>query len=112
MVTVDPRVRPWALIGALAWTALQPASAQVPLDPELGRLPVEARIMSAPVFEEPLVWVGSAPPAIEESEALWAAINLMREHGPALGFEALEIFIEEFPDSAWTPALRSNLGFA
>jgi RHS repeat-associated protein len=85
------------------------SSAQVPLDPELARMPVIERIVSAPVFEEPLTWVGDEVPGIEESEALWGAIDLMREHGPQLGFEALEVFLEEYPGSVWVPSLRSNL---
>jgi hypothetical protein len=97
-----------ALLFLLAGATI--SRAQVALDPELARMPVIERIVSAPVFEEPLTWVGYEVPDLEESEALWAAIDLMREHGPQLGFEALEVFLEEYPGSVWMPSVRSNLG--
>jgi len=95
----------------MAWTALLPLRAAVALDPALARMPVVERIVSAPVFEEPLTWVGDDLPGNEESEALWAAIDVMRQLGPRAGFEALEAFVEAYPDSVWTPSLRSNLAF-
>ena len=85
---------------------------QVPLDRYLERMPVTERIVSAPVFEEPLRWVSEEPPALEESEALWAAIDLMRQHGPWPGFEALEVFVQEYSESVWVPSVRCNLAHA
>ncbi|MCL4181514.1 MAG: hypothetical protein KJ072_27720 [Verrucomicrobia bacterium] len=99
------------LLLMMAWAALLPLRAAVALDPALARMPVIERIVTAPVFEEPLTWVGDGFPGDEESDALWAAIDVMRELGPRPGFEALEAFIEAFPDSAWTPSVRSNLAF-
>jgi hypothetical protein len=95
----------------LLWLASVSAGAAVALDPALARMPVIERIVSAPVFEEPLTWVGDDLPGDEESEALWAAIDLMRELGPRVGFEALEAFVEAYPSSSWTPSVRSNLAF-
>jgi hypothetical protein len=95
----------------MAWAALLPLRAAVALDPALARMPVIERIVTAPVFEEPLTWVGDDLPGDEESNALWAAIDVMRQFGPGPGFEALEAFVEAYPDSAWTPSVRSNLAF-
>ncbi len=96
---------------AVLCAAVLPARAAVPLDPALARMPVIERIVSAPVFEEPLTWVGDDLPGDEESESLWAAIDVMRQFGPKAGFEALEAFIEAYPDSAWIPAVGCNLAF-
>lgn len=67
------------------------SQAAVPLDPELAKLPAAARIMAAPVFEHPLDFVGQEPPP-QETEDLWAAIDVLREHGPKVGVAALEAF--------------------
>ena len=82
----------------LAWAFPLPLRATVALDPILARMPVIERIVSAPVFEEPLTWVGEDLPGDEESEALWGSIDLMHEHGPRAGIEALEAFVEAYPE--------------
>jgi YD repeat-containing protein len=35
----------------------------------------------------------------------------MRQNGPGLGIRALELFVETYPNSVWTPSLRNNLAF-
>jgi len=85
--------------------------AQQPLDPQLAALPVYERIAQAPVFLEPIVCVGEGRPERAESEALWAAIEVMREQGAKPGVEALEMFLETHPESRWTPSVRASLGY-
>jgi RHS repeat-associated protein len=111
LLHLGPALNPILTLLLIAGAALPPLRAAVALDPALARMPVIERIVSAPVFEEPLTWVGDGLPDDEESEALWAAIDLMRQLGPGAGFEAIEAFIEAYPDSVWTPSLRCNLAF-
>jgi len=102
------------LTGSAALVAsvfLPGALAQVPLDPELARLPVVERIMQAPVFENPLVYIGELPPDPNESQDLWSAIDVLRQYGPSTGIPALELFIQSYSNSVWTPSLRNDLGF-
>src|SRR6266571_7165508 len=87
------------------------AQAQVPLDPQLAAMPVERRITQAPVFTHRLVYAGEQPPDPIESQDLWSAIDVMRENGPGVGIPALELFVEEYPRSPWTPSLRNNLAY-
>src|SRR3989442_3123233 len=84
--------------------------AQVALDPYLAGLPAEQRITQAPVFRDPIIYVGDQPPDAAESEDLWSAIDVMRQHGPAVGIPALELYIQSYSNSVWTPSLRNNLG--
>jgi RHS repeat-associated protein len=86
-------------------------SGAVPLDPWLAQLPVVERIMSAPVFETPLVFVGNQPPDLVEAATLWVTIDVMRQQGPGVGVPLLEEFIQAYTNSVWNPSLRNNLGF-
>ena len=98
------------LLGVTAAFATQAPGGGVPLDGGLARLPVIERILRAPVFPSPLVFVGDQAPDVAESEDLWLAIDVMRVNGPKVGIPALELFVESYPKSAWVPSLRSNLG--
>src|SRR5205814_1109966 len=84
--------------------------AQVPLDPQLAALPTVQRIMQAPVFRDPIDYIGDQAPDPTESEDLWAAIEVMRQNGPAIGIPALELFVQTYSNSVWTPSLENNLG--
>src|SRR3989442_1616777 len=74
-------------------------------------MPVERRITQAPVFTHPIVYVGDQLPDPSESQDLWNAIDVMRQNGPGAGIPALELFVETYTNSVWTPSLRNNLGF-
>jgi hypothetical protein len=52
---------------ALAIPFVLTTQAQVPLDPYLAGLPVEQRIMQAPVFANPIVYIGDQAPDPAES---------------------------------------------
>src|SRR5881296_1205030 len=78
------------LFGFLTWSLY----AQVPLDPYLAGLPTVQRITEAPVFANPIVYIGHQAPDPKESEDLWAAIDIMFRNGPGVGIPALELFIE------------------
>src|SRR6266571_2331374 len=95
---------------ALAASLVLTAQAQVPLDPQLAAMPVERRITQAPVFTHPIVYVGDQLPDPSESQDLWNAIDVMRQNGPGVGISALELFVETYTNSVWTPSLRNNLG--
>src|SRR5437667_10909560 len=95
---------------ALCVSFLLTARDQVPLDPQLAAMPVEQRITHAPVFQDPIVFVGDQPPDPSESQDLWSAIDVMRQNGPGIGLPAIELFVETYPNSGWTPSLRNNLG--
>jgi hypothetical protein len=77
--------------------------------PELRRLPLVERIQQTPAFPEPLEPVGGARPGNIESETLWAALELMVSEGGRSGAQALEVFLEAFPDSAWAPTVHYGL---
>src|SRR6266568_3333023 len=80
--------------------------AQVPLDPQLAALPTIQRIMQAPVFRDPIDYIGDQAPDPAESEDLWAAIDVMRQNGPAIGIPPLELFVQTYSNSVWTPSLE------
>jgi RHS repeat-associated protein len=67
------------------------------------------QVSRAPLFQQPLVWVGKEPLSEVESETLLQAINVFRTKGPEAGFQALEKFVSSNPHSAWTPALEVHL---
>jgi RHS repeat-associated protein len=96
---------------ALAVSSALTARAQVALDPQLAAMPVEQRITQAAVFTHPIVYVGDQPPDATESQDLSSAIDVMRLNGPGIGLPALELFVETYPDSVWTPSLRNNLAY-
>ena len=95
---------------ALSLSVLPALRSQVPLDPQLAALPVAQRITQSPVFKDPIVYAGDQAPDPSESRDLWSAIDVMRQNGPGVGLSALELFVETYPDSGWTPSLRNNLG--
>ena len=64
-------VSPNLILFWAAWLAALPRPGGGRAGPGLARMPVIERIVSAPVFEEPLTWVGDNLPGDEESEALW-----------------------------------------
>jgi hypothetical protein len=68
------------------------------------------RITQARVFYQPIVWVGQTPPDQADSQSLWTALGVFISLGVEPGIEAIEAFIQSFPDSPWAPALHSNLG--
>jgi YD repeat-containing protein len=89
------------------------------------------RVMPSRIFGESLMWVGKEPPSEAESKALYELVTVITEQlqnqlmpaglknheGIAKSFKSLPIdyavleqFIQTYPDSAWTPCLRANLG--
>jgi len=67
------------------------------------------QVVNDPVFGQPLMWVGTQPPPAVESKFLSDNINIFKAEGMASGIAALEKFVNERPDSAWTPALNVNM---
>ena len=66
-------------------------------------------IMKAPLFLEPVVWVGQTPPSEAESKELWQAAGLDPNSTGGDKIGGLEAFIQKHPESPWTPSLRCNL---
>lgn len=85
-----------------------PAAAAIPTDPSTVAL--ETRLREARFFEEPLVATG--PSSIEEQQALWEAIQKFRDGRGAEAFEPLQAFLDQYPGSPWSLALRTNMGLA
>ena len=95
------------LIAALICSAAATALAQT-VRPHT----IEQLVSGFGLFDEPLVWVGAAPPPAAESQALWGAL-LKGQAGPwPDSLSALEDFISTYPDSIWVPSLRALLGKA
>ena len=69
-----------------------------------------SRIAGRVVLYQPLMWLGTAPPAEAENQALWAALEQVPKRGLHACLPALEDFLQAHPDSPWTPSLRVNLG--
>jgi tetratricopeptide (TPR) repeat protein len=69
------------------------------------------RITSAPAFLQRILWTGAQAPPVTESDALWSALEQMRDAGPQAGFAALDAFVARHPNSAWTPSVRANLAY-
>ena len=67
------------------------------------------KIINEPAFPYRLVWAGDQTPSENESQALWDALQIMRETGVRAGITRLELFVAANPHSPWTPALQSNL---
>jgi YD repeat-containing protein len=61
-------------------------------------------------FEEPLVPIGAAPTSAE-NEAVAAAVAAYGHRTAADDFSALTDYLEDYPDSAWSAALWTGLGF-
>jgi len=61
-------------------------------------------------FKQRLVPVGPTLPSEAESQVLFEVLTQWRVQGDQAGLPALEKFVEEFPDSAWAPSIRINLG--
>ncbi len=66
------------------------------------------QVSHAPLFQEPLIWLGPSPSDIE-SQALLAAIDTFKTKGIGPGFTALEQFVAKYPHSGWTPALEVHI---
>jgi len=96
---------------ALSVSFARTARSQVPLDPQLAAMPVVQRISHAPVFRDPIVYIGDRAPDPAESEELWRAIEVLSQQGPRVGIPALELFAQTYSNSVWTPSLQNNLGF-
>lgn len=75
----------------------------------LAEVPYHQRIYREFVFDQPIIWIGSALPPAAESEALWKAIEVAKAGGRDAGLTVIERFIEDYPLSAWVPSLRSHL---
>jgi len=91
------------LIAVYCGTVLIPnASAQTSMVEE---------IVQQPIFQHRLIYVGDRMPDEQETRDLGLAIKLLYSDGVATGIAAFEEFIAAHPDSAWTPSLRSNLGY-
>ena len=64
---------------------------------------------SAVLIPRRLEWVGSVAPSDAESDALWTALSSFQNKQWQTGLPAVEGFIATYPQSAWTPSLRSQL---
>ena len=67
------------------------------------------QVSRAPLFSQPLVWIGSQPPSGTESQALLKEIDVFKRKGVDAGFASLDQFVQTYPHSAWTPALEVHL---
>jgi len=67
------------------------------------------QVSRAPLFADPLVWVGAQAPSEAESIELLDDIEIFKDKGIVDGFSALEQFIASHPQSPWTPALQVHL---
>src|SRR6266404_742157 len=67
-----------------------------------------AQISSSGAFYLPLAWVGSAPPANEENQELWAEIRKINLRGAEPSIAFLQEFVSARPNSPWTPSIRAN----
>lgn len=85
-----------------------PAAVAIPTDSST--VGFETRLREARVFEEPLIATG--PSSIEEQQALWQAIQQYRDGEGAEAFVPLQAFLDQYPDSPWSLALRTNMGLA
>jgi len=63
-----------------------------------------------PLFKRPLVAVADVPAAADERVLLSELAVQTRVEGPVWLAEALEVFLEERPESAWAASIRANLG--
>ena len=67
------------------------------------------QVSQAPLFPDPLVWVGNQAPSDAESEELMDDIGTFKTNGVAAGFATLEKFVTDHPHSPWTPALEVHM---
>ena len=72
--------------------------------------PAHAAPLTSRLLAEPLVPTGPSSPA--EQAALRAALARFDAAGDPLDRGVLDAFLERYPDSVWTSALRGNLGLA
>ncbi len=85
------------------------AAASLVVTSEVSAAPAAVeQVIRAPLFQRPLVWVGSQPSGAE-SEALLKDIDVFNTKGMDPGFAALEQFVATHPNSAWTPDLQVHL---
>src|SRR5262249_26768516 len=68
------------------------------------------KISGALILYRPFVWVGEIPPPDNESSILLACMQAAKRSGIGSAGSGIEEFIRDFPQSAWVPALRANLG--
>jgi tetratricopeptide (TPR) repeat protein len=61
-------------------------------------------------FQQPLRAVGQSPMAAGEAVLLNLGIQNLSGRDPMPLADFLEAFVEAYPESVWTPALRMNLG--
>src|SRR5579862_8068701 len=67
---------------------------------------------SAVLSTRRLEWIGSTPPPDAENQALWTALRAFQNNQWQAGYAAVEAFIATYPQSAWTPSVRSQLAAA
>jgi len=77
---------------------------------EFSANPTEKEFFRARVFEEPLVPVGGTPTADENSDLAAALVGYAKRAGPD-DFTSLTGFLDKHPQSPWTAALLTGLGF-
>lgn len=63
------------------------------------------------LFQQPILWVGSAQPDEGESQALLSALDISSAEPNRLTtrIQSLESFIAAYPNSGWTPSIQANL---
>jgi RHS repeat-associated protein len=68
------------------------------------------KVQNASFFKDRLQWVGSSQPSEADSQACWEMGQvLFSTNTLVIQLAALETFISQHPDSAWTPSLEANL---
>jgi RHS repeat-associated protein len=67
------------------------------------------KLSHAPLFLQPLVWVGTNAPDSDETRELYEAAGLDPDHQPADRLASMEAFVRGYPNSSWVPSLRANL---
>lgn len=65
-------------------------------------------VAHARLFPQPLLWVGAQPPE-PESRTLLTDIGVFNTAGVEPGFEALQQFVAQYPQSGWTPCVEVHL---
>src|SRR4030095_11576245 len=68
------------------------------------------KISQMPIFERSIVWCTASPPSDEVAAPLLEVLDSLSGKGPANATQVLEAFIQQNPNSPWTPSLRSLLG--
>jgi len=86
-----------------------PSSRPLPPKPAFSASPSDLELRQARVFEEPLVPIGRATTAAENS-ALARAIDTYVQRGGGEDVSPLERFLADYPETPWRGSLLTDLG--